>query len=161
MDGRGRTAPFGLRSLIRPEPPERLTGFGEPVLSPVDGPVIAAWVGAEDHAAHRGLPSVGYALTQGRRAAAGFRALAGNHVIVQAEGGAVVAQCHLRRGTLAVRPGDDVRAGQTLAECGNLGNSMQPHLHLQAMDSTDPRTAGPMRFTIQGSLPRNGVIWRP
>jgi murein DD-endopeptidase MepM/ murein hydrolase activator NlpD len=36
---------------------------------------------------------------------------------------------HLRRGSVAVRPGATVAAGQKLGECGNSGNTSEPHLH--------------------------------
>lgn len=48
---------------------------------------------------------------------------------------------HLRRGTVAVRPGELVAVGQPLGRCGNSGNSTQPHVHLQVMDDLDPSVA--------------------
>ena len=53
------------------------------------GEIVAAHDGEPDHAAYRGLPSLGYALTQGRRAAEGWPALAGNHVMIRCDGGAI------------------------------------------------------------------------
>jgi len=44
---------------------------------------------------------------------------------------------HLRRGSVHLAPGDPVRAGQQVAECGNSGNSgnsSEPHVHVQLMD---------------------------
>ena len=35
------------------------------------------------------------------------------------------------RGSVGVRVGKDVRAGEPIARCGNSGNSTEPHLHLQ------------------------------
>lgn len=64
VDERGRTAPIGLRALLGTEGPEIFPGFGREVLAPSWGRVVSAVDGAEDHAAHRGLSSVGYALTQ-------------------------------------------------------------------------------------------------
>src|SRR5690606_17908560 len=68
VDEVGRSARLGLRGLVRPEPPQAFVGFGRPVLAPSDGVVAAVHDGEPDHDAYRGLPSVGYALTQGRRA---------------------------------------------------------------------------------------------
>jgi murein DD-endopeptidase MepM/ murein hydrolase activator NlpD len=48
-----------------------------------------------------------------------------------------VALVHLHKGSLLVRPGDPVAVGQPVAACGNSGNSTQPHVHVQVMDSTD------------------------
>ena len=38
---------------------------------------------------------------------------------------------------LDVRMGEPVGAGRPVGECGNSGNSTQPHVHLQATDSID------------------------
>lgn len=161
VDAKGRTAPFRLGSLLRPEPPEAFPGFGRQLLSPVDGIVVSIHDGQDDHDAHRGLPSIGYALTQGRRAAAGWSALAGNHVVLRTRhrGAEVhVALCHLRRGSGSVRPGQGVRVGEPLGACGNSGNSTEPHLHLQAMSAADPSVARAVPFTLPGGVPRGGQV---
>lgn len=161
VDERGATAPFTARTLLRTEPPERFPGFGREVLAPADGRVVAASDGAEDHAAHRGLPSVGYALTQRSRLREGWEALAGNHVIVETageRGSLFVALCHLRRGSVAVRAGQEVVAGETVGRCGNSGNSTEPHLHLQVMDAADPRRARAVPFTLPGGIPPEGGL---
>ncbi len=62
---------------MRPEPATRFPGFGRPVLAPARGVVVAVHDAALDHASFRGLPSVGYALTQRRRARAGWAASPG------------------------------------------------------------------------------------
>ncbi|SDL13672.1 M23 family metallopeptidase [Tessaracoccus oleiagri] len=158
VDGSGRTAPFTLSSLFRPEPPTRFPGFGRPVLAPLAGVVVAIEGSEPDHAAHRGLPSVGYAVTQSRRAGAGWRALAGNHVMVQTDNGPVVALCHLQRGSVRVRLGQRIDVGQMLAACGNSGNSTEPHLHLQAISGADVAHAVAVPISFHGALPRNGSV---
>ena len=158
VDAGGRSAPVRFRTLVNAEPPHRFPGFGREVLAPVEGLVVAADDGQEDHAAHRGLASVAYALTQGRRAAAGWPALAGNHVLVQTRPGVVVALCHLQQGSVHVRVGDVVRVGQEVGRCGNSGNSTEPHLHVQALDHVDVEQARPVRVTFLGSLPRTGEV---
>ena len=44
--------------------------------------------------------------------------------------------------------GEEVTTGQPVAECGNSGNSTQPHVHMQVMDSPDLSVARgvPMAF---------------
>ncbi len=158
VDDRGRTAPFTLPSLLRPEPADRFPGFGRPVLAPAAGVVVGVHRTAIDHAAYRGLPSVGYALTQRRRAAAGWVALAGNHVLVETDDGPVVAVCHLQHESVRVEPGRRVRAGDVLGRCGNSGNSTEPHVHLQAMDGPDAARATAVPITFGGWLPRNGEV---
>ncbi|SOD67181.1 Peptidase family M23 [Streptomyces zhaozhouensis] len=157
VDAGGRTAPITFDSLVRPEPPERFPGFGRPVLAPVAGVVVAAHDAESDHPAHRGLPSVRYALTQRRRAAAGWVALAGNHVLVETRG-VLIALCHLRRGSVTVRRGQRVHVGDALGRCGNSGNSTEPHVHLQAVDDRDIRRATAVPLTFHGHLPRDGEI---
>ena len=153
----GRTAPITLGSLVRPEPPERFPGFGRPLLAPIGGVVVAAHDAEADHAAYRGVPSIGYALTQRRRAEAGWVALAGNHVLIDSDG-VVVAVGHLQQGSVKVRPGQRVRVGDELGRCGNSGNSTEPHVHVQAIDSRDTQRANAVRLIFRGSLPRNGEI---
>ncbi|QIK63223.1 M23 family metallopeptidase [Leucobacter viscericola] len=157
VDEAGRSAPVTLRSFLRPEPPERFGGFGRAVLAPVEGVVVAVHDTEADHAAYRGLPSVAYALTQRRRARAGWIALAGNHVLIESKGN-VVALCHLQRGSVLVRPGQALRIGDVLGRCGNSGNSTEPHLHLQVIDGRDVGRARAVPFTLAGSMPRNGDI---
>lgn len=47
------------------------------------------------------------------------------------EGLVIVALCHLQRGSVRVRAGDEVRAGDLIGACGNSGNSTEPHMHMQ------------------------------
>ncbi|WP_114424347.1 M23 family metallopeptidase [Nocardioides houyundeii] len=158
VDDDGRTAPVTLTTLLRPEPADRFPGFGRPVLAPASGTVVAVHDQAPDHDAFRGLPSVGYALTQRRRAAAGWEALAGNHVLIALPEGPVVALCHLQRGSVQVVPGQQLRVGEPLGRCGNSGNSTEPHVHLQAIDQPDVRRAGAVPLAFAGRLPRNGEV---
>lgn len=153
----GRTARITVRSLLGTEPPERFPGFGRGICAPVDGVVIAAVGGEVDHPAYRGLRSLGYAATQSRRASAGWRSLAGNHVMIETRG-VIVALCHLQRNSVEVRAGQPVRAGDPIARCGNSGNSTEPHVHVQATDSADVGTADGVPITFGGSLPVNGQI---
>ncbi|MDO5745866.1 MAG: M23 family metallopeptidase [Micrococcaceae bacterium] len=158
VDGSGRTAPVTLASLLYPEPAERFPGFGPPVLAPVDGIIVAVHDAEPDHAAFRGLPSIRYSLTQARRAAAGWLALAGNHLMIKTYSGPVVALCHVQHHSVRLRPGQRVDAGHVLAGCGNTGNSTEPHLHVQAISSADVMSASALPITFPGGLPRNGTI---
>jgi len=158
VDTRGRSAPFTFRSLTRPEPPDRFIGFRMPVFAPVSGIVVTVHDGEPDHDAFRGLPSVGYALTQRRRANAGWSGLAGNHVVIEVEQGTVVALCHLRRGSITVAPGQAVTAGFPIGQCGNSGNSTEPHVHLQAMTHADANRASALPISFPDGLPRNGRV---
>lgn len=159
VDSAGRTAPVTMRTLLRTEPPARFSGFGREILAPIDGVVVATHDGEADHHAYRGLPSLAYALTQGRRAQAGWRALAGNHLLIDADG-VVVALCHLQRGSLLPATGQHLRAGMVVGRCGNSGNTTEPHLHVQAISSTDPARARAIPVTFEGGMPANGATVR-
>ena len=166
VDARGRSGRWSWRTALATERPEVFHGFGAAVLAPVDGTVVDVHDGEPDHEARRSqLLLVGYLLTQGRRVRAGAAGIAGNHVVLAlGDGGPVVLLAHLRRGSIRVAAGDPVRAGDVLAQCGNSGNSTQPHLHLQVSSSTRWEQARglPMAFRhpVDGRpwLPRNGDI---
>lgn len=157
VDDTGRTASITLGSLVRPEPPDRFPGFGRPILAPVEGIVVTTHDAEPDHDCYRGFPSIRYALTQRGRAAAGWLALAGNHVMIE-HAGVIVTLCHLQQGSIRVRLGQHVQPGDELGGCGNSGNSTEPHLHLQAIDSLDITHANAVPLTFKGTLPRNGEI---
>jgi|SRR5690625_935001 len=153
----GGTAPITLGSLVRSEPADRFPGFGRPVLAPVDGVVVAAHDREPDHHAYRGLSSIRYAMTQHERAAKGWVALAGNHILIEHRG-TIIALCHLQQGSITVHPGQEVQTGDVLGGCGNSGNSTEPHLHVQALDRQDIERANAVLITFGGSLPANGDI---
>lgn len=161
VDDRGRTAPILLATWVHPESPTRFPGFGRDVLAPADGVVVALDDHQNDHDAHRGLRSLAYALSQVRRAAAGWSALAGNYVLIRTDEGPYVALCHLRRGSVTVAISGRVKAGERVGACGNSGNSTEPHLHVQAIDHHDPTKAKAVPITFDGHLPTNGALTHP
>ncbi len=143
VDAKGRSARRGLGAAVAAESPERFVGFGRTLLAPVAGVVVAVHDHEVDHPAYRSVPA-GLILLLGQRsrARAGAAGLAGNHLVIQmAEAGPFVLLAHLRHRSARVGLGDYVETGQPVAECGNSGNSVQPHLHLQATDSVDWDTA--------------------
>ena len=160
VHGRRTAGTRDWRTLLSTEPPERFLAFGQPVLAPAPGRVVAVHDGEPDHEARRSQPALAsYALTQAARVRGGPGAIAGNHVVLElAPGGPYVVLAHLQAGSLRVRPGDPVGAGQPLGACGNSGNSTQPHVHLQAMDSPDAATARglPLSFRTHRAWPRAG-----
>ncbi|MGN8244918.1 M23 family metallopeptidase [Cellulomonas soli] len=140
VDERGRSSTVrDWRTVLALEPPERFLAYGRPLLAPVCGVVVLVHDGEPDHAARRSqLVLVPYALGQAARLRQGVTAVAGNHVIVRDDvSGTFVALAHLRAGSSRVRVGDRVEVGQQVAECGSSGNSTQPHVHVQVMDSAD------------------------
>lgn len=54
----------------------------------------------------------------------------GNGIVIEHGGGWTTQYCHLRRGSVAVAPGERVVAGQSIAQVGLSGNTEYAHLHL-------------------------------
>jgi murein DD-endopeptidase MepM/ murein hydrolase activator NlpD len=105
------------------------------------------------------VPVVIYLLLESVREFIGPAGVLGNHVVVCRDDGLCVLMAHLRRGSLRVHKGDRVRRGDQIAECGNSGNSSEPHLHCQVMDRPSVWVAAGLPFRIDGTpLPRNGGI---
>jgi len=93
--------------------------FGEKILSPASGIVIEAIEGIRDN--KPGLMNDYLAL--------------GNAVIIKHSKNEVSVLSHLMQGSLRVRTGDKVKAGQIVGLCGNSGNSSEPHLHYHLQDN--------------------------
>jgi hypothetical protein len=62
----------------------------------------------------------------------------GNYVTLDLGHGRFALYAHLQPGSLRVKVGDNVKAGQALALIGNSGNSDAPHLHFQLTDGNSP-----------------------
>lgn len=97
--------------------------FAQPVYSPCDGVVTTVVDSIDD------LPPPQRTLEQ----------VAGNHVVIRCSDEDIyVGLAHLQKGSLLVRPGDHVQAGQPLGKVGNSGHTMEPHLHIQAKKGGRP-----------------------
>lgn len=146
------------RTVLSTEPVERFVAYGRPILAPADGVVVGVHDEEDDHVARRSqLTLLRYALSQPERLRRGPAGLAGNHVIIRLrDSGAFVVLAHLRAGSTRVAVGDEVTTGQQLGECGNSGNSTQPHVHVQVMDHPDAAVARgvPMVFRHFREWPR-------
>jgi len=93
--------------------------YGLPVLAPADGTVHATFIDARD------MP-IGQL---------GGTPTGGNQIVLEVAPRQFVFLCHLQPGSLAVKPGDKVAAGQPLARVGNSGNTSEPHLHIHLQDT--------------------------
>jgi murein DD-endopeptidase MepM/ murein hydrolase activator NlpD len=87
----------------------------------------------------------------------------GNHVVLEIAPRRYVLLAHLRAGSLRVKPGDQVVCGQPLAECGNSGNTSEPHVHMQVQDGpeyTDDVRTFPIEFrhVVRGGVPASAPI---
>lgn len=79
----------------------------------------------------------------------------GNYVVLRCAE-AKIFMAHLKRGSIKVELGEFVTAGQPLAEIGNSGNTLEPHLHISAT-----RNGAEIGLLFNGrSLSINSVISR-
>ncbi len=95
--------------------------FGLPVVAPAAGTIAAIHEGAADQA-------------PGELDAAHPW---GNAIVLHVGPELYVVLAHLKRGSIAVAPGQVVALGQPLAACGASGRSPRPHLHLQVQRTLD------------------------
>ena len=128
----------GMRAQgLYPDDAKAYAIFGDSVVSPCEGIILAA-VDAFPDASRISLDT---------------KNPAGNHVVVRC-GDIDVTLAHLRRGSVAVRPGTFVKRGTPLARAGNSGSSPEPHLHVYAVRNG----AGvPLRFDGRW-LVRNSIV---
>lgn len=156
----GSRPSFGWLPLARR--PGEFPAFGEPIFAAADGVVVRVSGRQRDHWSRNSWPALLYVLVEGMvRELTGPGRVLGNHVIVDLGGGAYAAYAHLRRGSLQVKKGDRVRAGQHIADCGNSGNTTEPHLHFHLMDHPRVLLAAGLpvsfdSFEVDGQ-PRSGV----
>jgi hypothetical protein len=73
----------------------------------------------------------------------------GNHVVQDLGDGNYAFYAHLKPGSITVKPGDELKSGQSIAALGNTGNSDAPHLHFHVMDGPDPLAANGLPFVIK------------
>jgi hypothetical protein len=91
---------------------------GVPVLAAAAGKVRNTRDGMEDVS----VETIGMAAIEGRNC--------GNAVVIMHGDGWETQYCHMRQGSVAVRPGDEVEVGQKLGLVGMSGEASFPHLHL-------------------------------
>lgn len=91
--------------------------WGTPIVAPASGRVLVAHDGEPDHP-----PGTPWQMT--------YPPDRGNHVTVEIAGGTALNLDHLQRGSVAVTAGDVVSEGTVIGRCGNSGNSVTPHLHI-------------------------------
>ncbi len=72
----------------------------------------------------------------------------GNHVVQDLGDGNYAFYAHLKPGSISVQVGDELSAGQQIAELGNSGNSDAPHLHFHVMDNPHPLAANGLPFVF-------------
>lgn len=105
--------------------PESWVGYGAKVLAVGDGVVTAARDDQQDQAPGT-MPSD-----------LSFAELPGNYVMLALEGGLTAVYAHLKPGSVMVKAGDKVKAGEVIGLLGNTGGSLAPHLHFHVVNGPE------------------------
>jgi hypothetical protein len=84
---------------------------------------------------------------------------AGNYLTLDLGSGRFALYAHLQPGSLKVKLGDHVNAGQALARLGNSGNSDAPHLRFQSTDGNSPMGSEGIPYEL--SIHAAGSVGRP
>lgn len=113
-------------------------GYGAEVVAVADARVVATRDGVPDNVPANRPPKNSLTADE----------LGGNHVTLDLGQGRFVFYLHLRPGSVRVKPGDRVRAGQVLGQVGNSGNSTAPHLHFQVSDGPSSLTSDGLPFVF-------------
>lgn len=86
----------------------------------------------------------------------------GNGVLIEHEDGWSTQYCHMKSGTIAVRPGETVARGARLGAVGASGDTEFTHLHLTLRHGSD--VVDPFTGAVMGTLPcgqPGQSLWTP
>jgi urea transporter len=79
----------------------------------------------------------------------------GNTIVLKHANQLYSQMSHLRKGSVKVKPGDYVKKGEVIANCGNSGRSPYPHLHFQ-MQTTPFIGSKTLFYPLSHYLSQNG-----
>lgn len=129
-----------------PKLPASYIIYGKPIYAVADGRVVSALDGLPDTPPGALPPSIPIEQADG------------NHVVVDLGGGSFALFAHMKPGSVRVRAGESVRAGQQLGEVGTSGNSSEPHLHFHVVDGPNPLASNGLPYLLQGfSATQRGI----
>jgi len=116
---------------------ESYYAFGQPVVAPRDGTVVRVENNVADNYPV-GVPNE--------------KDMAGNYVVIDHGNGEYSMLAHFKKGSVVVKKGDVVKQGQLLGECGNSGNSSEPHIHFQVSDTPQFEEGMSIRIRFEGGI---------
>jgi hypothetical protein len=118
--------------------------WGAPILAPATGRVVTAIDGFPDDIRPERREDVG-----------------GNYVAIEVAPERYVIVAHLMNGSVAVREGQHVSAGELLGRAGNSGNSDFPHLHIHVQDRpTVDFEANAFPYRFEQLRRKRWMLWR-
>jgi len=98
--------------------------YGVTVVAPAEGEVVLAHDGEPD-----AVPG---------QLSNNLESPGGNEVVIRLDTGTYLILAHLKPGSVLVQPGQRVAEGQPIGQCGNSGNTSEPHIHIHHQRQ-DPR----------------------
>jgi len=144
LDAQGRLFTGDINSL------QSYAFYGTPVHAVANGRVVNLYDGADEQ-----IPG-------GTVKGITPESIGGNMLVIDIGGGAYAFYAHMQRGSLKVKIGEHVRAGDVIGLLGNTGNTTAPHVHFHVMDGTSPLDANSLpyvftRFTVEGVMTDDDV----
>ncbi len=115
--------------------------FGKELFAPVAGEVVAVVDGIPDNQPGTMNPAQ----------------VTGNTVIIKTENNEYYLLAHFKLYSIRVKQGDQIAKGQLLGQCGNSGNSSEPHLHFHLQNTIDMKEAMGAKCYFQ-EIRANGEI---
>jgi murein DD-endopeptidase MepM/ murein hydrolase activator NlpD len=113
-------------------------GYGQPVMAALKGKIVKV----VDGIAENDPMSTTFAIPLSRET------IAGNLVVVDCGKGIFATYAHLKPGSIRVKEGKEVSAGEVLGDIGNSGHSLGPHLHFHVSDTADSLAGEGLPFEI-------------
>jgi murein DD-endopeptidase MepM/ murein hydrolase activator NlpD len=94
--------------------------FGQDVISPADGIIYQVIDGSKDMPIGESDDDV----------------IAGNMIMIDHQNGEYSVLAHFKYSSIKVKVGDNVKQGDLLGQCGNTGNTSEPHIHYHLQDNS-------------------------
>ena len=95
--------------------------FGKDIIAPSDAKVVKVITGVHDNVPGELNP----------------QQLTGNTIVLETQNKEYLLFAHLKQSSVKVEEGQMVKQGDLLAQCGNSGNTTEPHLHLSLQNTID------------------------
>lgn len=134
----------GVTHIGDPNNNESYFVYGKEIIAPCDAKVVKVITGVKDNIPGELNPEQ----------------ITGNTIILETSNKEYLVFAHLKENSITVREGQFVRQGGVLGQCGNSGNTTEPHLHLSLQNTIDMNiaTGGKIYFDkilVNGELKQN------
>lgn len=111
----------GTSHLGDPKKNESYFVFGKEIIAPCDARVVKVIKGVKDNIPGELNPEQ----------------LTGNTVVLEVANNEYLLFAHLKEGSIVVEEGNDILQGELIGQCGNSGNTTEPHLHLSLQNDVE------------------------